>query len=89
MTRPIAVGDREASGVPSGRSVPSSFPSFVERRPRASPGARSYVGRAERFSQVVLPCHVTSLGLGPSQTSMAIKRSEIIAGIHEELDDIG
>ena len=31
---------------------------------------QTYVGRAERFSQVVLPCHVTSLGLGPSHTSM-------------------
>lgn len=32
---------------------------------------QTFVGRAERFSQVVLPCHVTSLGLGPSHTSMA------------------
>jgi DNA-binding MurR/RpiR family transcriptional regulator len=66
----------------------------------------TFIGRAERFSQVVLPCHVTSLGLGPSHTSMAsvlrvlavsyadyvgdaaIKRSEIIADIHEELDDV-
>ncbi len=67
---------------------------------------QTYVGRAERFSQVVLPCHVTSLGLGPSHTCMAsvmrlvavayaehvgeaaIKRTEIIADIHEELDDV-
>jgi DNA-binding MurR/RpiR family transcriptional regulator len=67
---------------------------------------QTYVGRAERFSQVVLPCHVTSLGLGPSHTSMtsvmrllavayaehvgeaAIKRMEIVADIHEELDDV-
>jgi len=67
---------------------------------------QTYVGGAERFSQVVLPCHVTSLGLGPSHTSMtsvmrllavayaehvgdaAIKRMEIVADIHEELDDV-
>lgn len=67
---------------------------------------QTFVSRAERFSQVVLPCHVTSLALGPSHTSLAsvvrliavayaeqvgdaaIKRTEIIADIHEELDDV-
>jgi DNA-binding MurR/RpiR family transcriptional regulator len=32
---------------------------------------QTFVGRAEKFSRVVLPCHVSSLGLGPSHTSMA------------------
>lgn len=32
---------------------------------------QTFIGRAERFSQVVLPCHVTTLGLGPSHTTMA------------------
>lgn len=67
---------------------------------------QTYVARAEKFSRVVLPCHVSSFGLGPSHTAMAsairllavayaahagdaaIQRSEIVADIHEELDDI-
>lgn len=67
---------------------------------------RTYVSRAEQFSRVVLPCHATSYGLGPSNTAMAsvarllavayaahagasaMKRSEIIADIHEEIDDV-
>lgn len=67
---------------------------------------QTFIARSERFSQVVIPCHVTSLGLGPSHTALAsvirltaaafaehvgasaIKRSEIIADIHEEIDDI-
>lgn len=66
---------------------------------------QTFIGRAERFSQVVLPCHVTSLGLGPSHTTLtsvmrllavayaehvgdsALKRTKIVADIHEELDD--
>ncbi len=60
---------------------------------------------AQRHSRVVLPCHVASLGPGPSYTAIAsairllaaayaeragetaTERAEIIAGIHEELDD--
>lgn len=67
---------------------------------------QTFVGRAERFSQVVLPCHVTTLGLGPSHTTLAsvmrllgvayaeyagetsMKRTDIVADIHEELDDV-
>ena len=66
---------------------------------------RSYAVEAQRFSRVVLPCHVSSFGLGPSHTTIssairllavtyaalagksAEQRSEIIAGIHEELGD--
>lgn len=64
---------------------------------------RNYAVEAQRFSRVVLPCHVASFGLGPSHTAIgsairllavtyaaqagkaAEQRSEIIAGIHEEL----
>jgi DNA-binding MurR/RpiR family transcriptional regulator len=60
---------------------------------------------AQRYSKVVLPCHVTSYGLGPSYTAAAstlrllavafatragesaTQRADIIADIHEELDD--
>jgi DNA-binding MurR/RpiR family transcriptional regulator len=60
---------------------------------------------AQRYSSVVLPCHVTSYGLGPSHTAIAsvlrllavvyatrvgepaTQRADIIADIHEELDD--
>jgi DNA-binding MurR/RpiR family transcriptional regulator len=60
---------------------------------------------AQRYSRVVLPCHVASHGLGPSYTSLAStlrllavafatragesarQRADIIADIHEELDD--
>jgi DNA-binding MurR/RpiR family transcriptional regulator len=60
---------------------------------------------AQRYSKVVIPCHVTSYGLGPSYTSIAstlrllaiafatragesaTQRADIIADIHEELDD--
>jgi DNA-binding MurR/RpiR family transcriptional regulator len=66
---------------------------------------RNYALEAQRFSRVVLPCHVASFGLGPSHTAIgsairllavtyaaqagksAEQRAEIIAGIHEELDD--
>ena len=66
---------------------------------------RNYVLEAQRFSRVVLPCHVASFGLGPSHTAIgsairllavtyaaeagksAEQRSEIIASIHEELED--
>lgn len=66
---------------------------------------RNYAVEAQRFSRVVLPCHVASFGLGPSHTAIgsairllavtyaalagksATQRSEIIAGIHEELED--
>ncbi|MHB1110172.1 MAG: MurR/RpiR family transcriptional regulator, partial [Devosia sp.] len=65
-----------------------------------------YALEAQRFSRVVLPCHVSSFGLGPSHTALgsairllavayasqagksAQQRSEIIAGIHEELEDM-
>lgn len=68
---------------------------------------RNYAIEAQRFSRVVLPCHVTTFGLGPSHTAIssairllaityaalagksADQRSEIIAGIHEELGDSG
>jgi DNA-binding MurR/RpiR family transcriptional regulator len=67
---------------------------------------RSYTVQAQRFSRVVLPCHVSSFGLGPSHTPIASamrllaiayaahagdtaqQRSDIIADIHEELDDM-
>lgn len=67
---------------------------------------RDYALAAQRFSRVVLPCHVTSFGLGPSHTAIgsairllalsyaaeagksAEQRSEIIASIHEEIDDV-
>lgn len=67
---------------------------------------RTYMVQAQRFSRVVLPCHVSSFGLGPSHTSIASamrllalafaahagqsaqQRSDIIADIHEELDDV-
>jgi DNA-binding MurR/RpiR family transcriptional regulator len=60
---------------------------------------------AQRYSKVVIPCHVASYGLGPSYTSIAStlrllaiafatragesasQRADIIADIHEELDD--
>jgi DNA-binding MurR/RpiR family transcriptional regulator len=60
---------------------------------------------AQRYSSVVLPCHVTSYGFGPSHTAIAsvlrlltviyatrvgepaAQRADIIADIHEELDD--
>jgi DNA-binding MurR/RpiR family transcriptional regulator len=60
---------------------------------------------AQRYSKIVIPCHVTSYGLGPSHTSIAstlrllaiafatragesaTQRADIIADIHEELDD--
>ncbi|WP_127144958.1 MurR/RpiR family transcriptional regulator [Pelagibacterium montanilacus] len=32
---------------------------------------RQFSAEAQRFSQVVLPCHVSSFGLGPSHTAMA------------------
>lgn len=32
---------------------------------------QTFVGSAQKFSQIVLPCHVSSLGLGPSHTAMA------------------
>lgn len=66
---------------------------------------RNYSVEAQRFSRVVLPCHVASFGLGPSHTAIgsairllavtyaaqagksAEQRTEIIAGIHEELED--
>jgi DNA-binding MurR/RpiR family transcriptional regulator len=66
----------------------------------------TYTAPAQRFSRVVLPCHVSSFGLGPSHTSIASamrliaiayaahagdtaqQRSDIIADIHEELDDV-
>ncbi|MBK8084883.1 MAG: MurR/RpiR family transcriptional regulator [Devosia sp.] len=66
---------------------------------------RNYALEAQRFSRVVLPCHVASFGLGPSHTAIgsairllavtyaaeagksAEQRSEIIASIHEELED--
>ena len=66
---------------------------------------RAYALEAQRFSRSVLPCHVSSFGLGPSHTavgsairllavtfaavagSSAMQRSEIIDGIHEELQD--
>jgi DNA-binding MurR/RpiR family transcriptional regulator len=66
---------------------------------------RDYAVEAQRFSRVVLPCHVSSFGLGPSHTAIgsairllavtytaqagksAEQRTEIIASIHEELDD--
>lgn len=66
---------------------------------------RNYALEAQRFSRAVLPCHVSSFGLGPSHTAIgsairllalayaahagksAQQRAEIIAGIHEELDD--
>lgn len=67
---------------------------------------RSYLAQAQRYSRVVLPCQVSSFGLGPSHTSVASairllaiayaahagdtaqQRSDIIAGIHDELDDV-
>lgn len=67
---------------------------------------RNYALEAQRFSRVVLPCHASSFGLGPSHTALgsairllavtyasqagksAQQRSEIIAGIHEELEDM-
>jgi DNA-binding MurR/RpiR family transcriptional regulator len=67
---------------------------------------RSYALEAQRFSRVVLPCHVASFGLGPSLTAIssairllaatyaavagksAEQRNEIIASIHEELQDV-
>jgi DNA-binding MurR/RpiR family transcriptional regulator len=63
---------------------------------------RNFALEAQRFSRVVLPCHVASFGLGPSHTAIgsairllavtyagksAEQRSEIIASIHEELED--
>jgi DNA-binding MurR/RpiR family transcriptional regulator len=60
---------------------------------------------AQRYSSVVLACHVTSYGFGPSHTAIAsvlrllavvyatrvgepaTQRADIIADIHEELDD--
>jgi DNA-binding MurR/RpiR family transcriptional regulator len=60
---------------------------------------------AQRYSSVVLACHVTSYGFGPSHTAIAsvlrlltviyatrvgepaAQRADIIADIHEELDD--
>jgi DNA-binding MurR/RpiR family transcriptional regulator len=66
---------------------------------------RNYALEAQRFSRAVLPCHVSSFGLGPSHTAIgsairllalayaahagksARQRAEIIASIHEELDD--
>lgn len=60
---------------------------------------------AQKHSKVVLPCHVSSYGLGPSYTAIAstlrllavafatragesaMQRANIIADIHEELDD--
>ncbi len=66
---------------------------------------RNFALEAQRFSRVVLPCHVSSFGLGPSHTAIgsairllavtyaavagksATQRAEIIASIHEELDD--
>jgi DNA-binding MurR/RpiR family transcriptional regulator len=68
---------------------------------------RNYAVEAQRFSRVVLPCHVGSFGLGPSHTAIgsairllavtyaavagktAEQRSEIIAGIQEELGETG
>ena len=32
---------------------------------------RTFLGEASRFSRVVLPCHVTTYGLGPSHTTVA------------------
>jgi DNA-binding MurR/RpiR family transcriptional regulator len=61
---------------------------------------------AQRFSRVVIPCHVASQGLGPSHTSLvsalrlialalevrsgapATRRADLIAEIHEELEDL-
>ena len=66
---------------------------------------RTYMAQAQRFSKVVLPCHVTSFSLGPSHTVLlsalrllaiayaahagntAQQRADIVASIHEELDD--
>ena len=66
---------------------------------------RNYALEAQRFSRCVLPCHVSSFGLGPSHTAIgsairllavtyaavagksALQRTEIIDGIHEELQD--
>ncbi|RJG46105.1 MULTISPECIES: MurR/RpiR family transcriptional regulator [unclassified Mesorhizobium] len=67
---------------------------------------RIYAAQAQRYSKVVLPCHVSSFGLGPSHTTIvsairllaltyaahagrsATQRTDIIAGIHEELGDL-
>jgi len=66
---------------------------------------RNFMLEAQRFSRVVLPCHVSSFALGPSHTAIgsairllavtyaalagksAQQRSEIVAGIHDELQD--
>ncbi len=66
---------------------------------------RAYALEAQRFSRAVMPCHVSSFGLGPSHTAVgsairllavtfaavagksALQRTEIIDGIHEELQD--
>src|SRR5262249_25614534 len=67
---------------------------------------RGYMAQAQRFSKVVLPCHVSNFSLGPSHTTLvsvlrlvaiayaaragdtAQQRADIVADIHEELDDV-
>lgn len=67
---------------------------------------RNYGLEAQRYSDVVLPCHVASFGMGPSHTAIssairllsvtyaaragkaATQRADVLASIHEELDDI-